>query len=156
MFMAGFGEALSKFGKSIVDGTKNTAKTVNLSVEIEELETKIKRLYLELGEKCYEICKDDPIPTIADLLSEITKLKEEIDSKKTERITLSGKKICPKCNSSVDHSSMFCPNCGNKFEEEKKEDAPAAAAAPAEKFCKTCGKKLSPDALFCGDCGTKA
>ncbi len=44
---------------------------------------------------------------------------------------------CPKCNAEFDGN--FCPNCGEKFEQEKS--------------CPQCGTKLFGSARFCNECG---
>ncbi len=44
---------------------------------------------------------------------------------------------CPKCNTEFDGN--FCPNCGEKFEQEKS--------------CPKCGTKLFGSARFCNECG---
>lgn len=48
---------------------------------------------------------------------------------------------CPKCGSSLEKNSKFCPECGEKL--------------VSEKYCTTCGEKINPNAKFCSSCGTK-
>jgi len=150
--MAGFGDALSKFGKSIVDGTKNTAKSVNLSAEIEGLESKVKRAYMELGEKYFELFSETPAEALKEKCDEIARMKADIESKKTEKLGLAGKKVCPFCETPVDANVPFCPTCGKNMQMQEGDVIDSTAQA---KFCSSCGKPLSPGAAFCGSCGAK-
>ena len=153
--MAGFGDALSKFGKSIVDGTKNTAKSVNLYAEIDTLESKVKRAYMELGEKYFELFSDEPAEALKEKCDEIAKMKAEIEAKKAEKLGLAGKKICPVCETPVDTSVQFCPNCGKNMQMKEDEVIEVSPDEPKASFCSSCGSPVSPGAAFCGNCGTK-
>ncbi len=53
-------------------------------------------------------------------------------------------KNCPKCNSQIRVSALFCENCGYKLDN---------VSRPI--FCENCGTKLDEDALFCENCGTR-
>lgn len=49
---------------------------------------------------------------------------------------------CPSCGAALAKGVKFCPECGEKINQEK--------------FCTECGAKMTPSAKFCGECGAKA
>ena len=59
-------------------------------------------------------------------------------------------KTCPKCLKHVEDESVFCSYCGNKFEEEKKEENSEKSEL---RFCKNCGKEVALGFISCPFCG---
>jgi RNA polymerase subunit RPABC4/transcription elongation factor Spt4 len=51
---------------------------------------------------------------------------------------------CPKCNTLVNATAKFCPQCGAQI-----------TLPPAPEVCPKCGAKLPSGAKFCPDCGQK-
>jgi DNA-directed RNA polymerase subunit RPC12/RpoP len=147
--MSGIGEAFSKFGKTIVDGTQKTAKQVSLAAEIDSLETKVKKLYLELGDKYYSIFGESPAEELVPYCDEIRRAKNDIAEKKKTMSELSGKKTCPYCGAPIDTTTIFCSACGKKVTGEE-----AAAQAPA-RLCPKCGAETAEGAAYCNHCGEK-
>ena len=58
---------------------------------------------------------------------------------------------CPKCNYELKDGSKFCSSCGEKIEEEKKEEE----VKDTPHFCSECGAQLKDDSKFCSSCGKK-
>ena len=63
---------------------------------------------------------------------------------------------CEKCGAKVKEGAKFCPECGNKMEQEKAK-CPECGAEVAKnaKFCPECGKKLVQEDAVCPKCGAK-
>lgn len=49
---------------------------------------------------------------------------------------------CPNCNSEINDSAKFCPNCGTKIQKKQ------------QQFCSNCGKPLGKGMSLCPYCGT--
>ncbi len=63
---------------------------------------------------------------------------------------------CEKCGAKVKEGAKFCPECGNKMEQEKvKCPECGAEVAKNAKFCPECGKKLVLEDTVCPKCGAK-
>ena len=63
---------------------------------------------------------------------------------------------CPKCGAQVKEGAKFCPECGNKMEQEvKKCPECGAKVVPNAKFCPECGKKIVDGKKKCPKCGAE-
>lgn len=61
---------------------------------------------------------------------------------------------CPSCESTVDASAAFCPNCGENLESEDESEDETEDDEPAElSACPDCGESID-DESFCPGCGT--
>jgi membrane protease subunit (stomatin/prohibitin family) len=79
------------------------------------------------------------------------------------------KMVCPKCQSQIDATSRYCPQCGHQIIIENKcphcgKNLPAKAqfcmfcGARVEKIkatCPHCGAEILPGSIFCNNCGKK-
>lgn len=72
-------------------------------------------------------------------------VKETIDE--TEPNTDKKSKFCANCGREVALETVFCPQCGYKFGEDK--------AEPQTKFCQSCGEKININAEICPHCGVR-
>ena len=72
-------------------------------------------------------------------------VKETIDE--TEPNTDKESKFCANCGREVALETVFCPQCGYKFGEDK--------AEPQTKFCQSCGEKININAEICPHCGVR-
>lgn len=54
--------------------------------------------------------------------------------------TVKMKAACPNCGTAVEPGAKFCPNCGQKLDQQR--------------HCTNCGAPLANTARFCGECGT--
>jgi DNA-directed RNA polymerase subunit RPC12/RpoP len=66
--------------------------------------------------------------------------------------------VCSECGSEVPASADKCPQCGEKFEEDERSAAAAAAAAQPksnEFICSDCGKTVKETDTQCWNCGKK-
>ncbi len=69
-----------------------------------------------------------------------------------------GKIICNHCGAEIDDDCLFCVECGNLIERDKK-PAEKAEKEPQQnnvRFCVECGYRVTdPEAIFCNSCGTR-
>jgi ribosomal protein L40E len=61
--------------------------------------------------------------------------------------------VCSECGADVPATADKCPQCGEKFDEEKSETSPVADKGKDEFFCTDCGAKVDEDAKKCWNCG---
>ena len=57
---------------------------------------------------------------------------------------------CKSCGEEIGDDVMFCPKCGTKQEQEKKETSEQPLIR-----CKGCGEKIASDLIFCPLCGVR-
>ncbi|HHT16284.1 MAG TPA: hypothetical protein GXZ77_00985 [Papillibacter sp.] len=80
--------------KSAEEKTKKVARTTKLQTEIAVEKTTLRRLYREIGEKYYNLHKDDPEEALATLCSDVTATLDRIDEKQ-EEIDRLKEELCP-------------------------------------------------------------
>lgn len=67
--------------------------------------------------------------------------------------------ICDRCGVAVSDDDLFCPKCGNKFDEDTdirpiRQSPPLQSHVMADtKFCRHCGAQIPVDSTFCEHCG---
>lgn len=68
----------------------------------------------------------------------------------TETNIVKKSKFCSNCGAEIEVATVFCPQCGFKFnrEEIQHEEVPT-------KFCQSCGKKININAEICPHCGVR-
>jgi len=132
------------------DVTKRSGKLVEstkLSAKIASEETKLKKLYSDLGEQVY---KDYTSGQTFDgkynqFFSDINLVLKEIEELKEDKADVKGVKTCNNCGAEIKQEAKFCTNCGAPQDEEE--------AEPATKNCPSCGAELEMDAKFCPEYG---
>ena len=104
-----------------------------------------------IGERYYELHKDDvendmanQFQIIADAMEKIAKCEQQIRDIKNEN-------TCPSCGATISKDVLFCPNCGTKIERPQPEPEPQ----PTEKVCPECGAAVDEDDVFCTNCGAR-
>lgn len=151
---------LDNIGKKIGETAQAAQKKTNELVEITKLnkeisqeEDKIKKTYIELGKKVYDIFSKngdidrayfDGCTAIDEANVRIKELSAKILEKKNIR-------ICPNCGAELGREAAFCVKCGARQEEAMNEPI----VEEGFKSCPVCGSKLTLDAVFCPSCGTK-
>lgn len=80
-------------------------KTLFVNYEKDDADTKLEKLYAELGKAYYEGRFEDPLPELLPFFDEITTLKNQQHSPKT----------CPQCGSVLKENALFCGKCGYRI-----------------------------------------
>ncbi|MEE1237214.1 MAG: SPFH domain-containing protein [Turicibacter sp.] len=57
---------------------------------------------------------------------------------------------CAHCGHHLNPNAKFCPECGNKVQQQ-----PISSTNKSPKFCPDCGHKTTPGTKFCHECGHK-
>ena len=122
-----------------------------LNAQINEAKNQMKNTYMAIGERYYELHKDDvendmanQFQIIADAMEKIAKCEQQIRDIKNEN-------TCPSCGATISKDVLFCPNCGTKIERPQPESEPQ----PTEKVCPECGAAVDEDDVFCTNCGAR-
>lgn len=153
----GFFEGISK---KVTETTNNLQETTNkiqkenrCKKTIGENNSKVSRLYNEIGKKVYENRKVDDtlISYIEEKTLEIDKLLNENEDLEKEILALNNMKICKNCKAKIAMNTLFCPQCGT--EQEKKEIK--EVIPQGKRKCSECGEIIGNEDLFCPNCGTK-
>lgn len=121
-FFDKLGKKASEAYKVTADKTGKIAKETKLKFKINELKTQIEDVYEEIGKKVYEKhIREEEISINTDLEEKCTKidvLSDEIDTLLKECMELKDKKQCPQCYKEIDKEYNYCPNCGEKQNDE--------------------------------------
>ena len=149
-FFDNIGSKASAAGQAAAEKARNFAEVNRLSGVISDHETRISRLYFEIGQSYYERHKDDPEAEELERIAAITDTNEKIAVCRNQIKTLKGVEKCPNCGADVQNGSQFCNNCGTRIPPASMKTAPKAGLT-----CPTCGTELESDAAFCFNCGTK-
>lgn len=107
--------------KYTTEKTGKLAKEAKLKMTINENKSNINDLYKEIGKKVYEkhireeniIIRDE----LEELCIQIDDYASIIEDANHEILSLRDKKICEKCAYEIEKEFHYCPNCGNKQEE---------------------------------------
>jgi hypothetical protein len=157
-----FGKLKGEFKKV---GVKSSVllETNKIKSEISALNKRKKDAFAALGEKIYNMDREEPMDfdllekefeTIHMLQSAI-KTKEEEIKQLEEQVLENSSKYCS-CGAVLDSDAIFCTSCGKKVEEEVKSavDEIASTANEIQSQC-TCGATLEQNVNFCTQCGKK-
>ena len=98
------------------------ANETKLKFKINDNKSKIKDIYQEIGKIVYQKfvldgnleIKDD----IAEQLTKITELTDEIEKYEKQILELGNMKQCVNCKNKIDKNAKFCPSCGSEQPEE--------------------------------------
>lgn len=85
-----------------------------------ELRGEINKKLKELGALTYKSQTSDVDCTadIAKIVSQITELKENLDTINQNIVSAKNQKKCPQCEANLPKNSLFCNICGAKLEDE--------------------------------------
>lgn len=124
-FLNKLGKKASNTCKATAELTGKLAKEAKLKMKMAEDKAKIEDIYEEIGKKVYEKhIREENINIKDDLKEECSKideLSEKIKNERIELLSLRDLKQCKKCSSEIEIEDNFCPKCGEKQEEIKKE-----------------------------------
>lgn len=118
-------DIVSNTSKDLSKKAKDLVSTGKLEGQIAEEEEKIQNTYLLIGTQYYEANKDDESGPYAQMCKQITDSKAMIEELQMEVERLKGMQRCPNCQAAVSIEAAFCPSCGTKMPEVKKEEEPA-------------------------------
>ena len=141
--MAKFDDVTSR-AKEVIDSvSRKTGDFVGvqkLRLSVSDANSKINKLYRELGEAVYASSTDsnDYTETIENLISAIDVKKEELTYLQSQIDTKQNKRTCPSCGKTNDAKAAFCSACGTQIafsssdDEENVDDADADAEVEVE------------------------
>ena len=120
-FFDKLGKKASEAYMNIADKTGKIAKETKLKFKINDLKSQVNDIYEEIGKKVYEKhLKKEEISIKENFEEECTKidvLSDETERLLKECLELRDKKQCPKCFTEIKKDAKFCPNCGEKQED---------------------------------------
>ena len=116
------GKKASETFNCAAEKTNKLASDTKLRIKINDCKSKINDLYTEIGKRVYEKfvldgnadIKDD----IADPLTRISALTDEIEQYEEQRLELNDMKQCIKCKNKIEKKAKFCSECGAQQPEE--------------------------------------
>lgn len=120
---------VSKKANYVYDSSKQKLAAAELRGEINK---KLK----ELGALTYkaQVSSVDCSEDISRVVSEITELKENLDTINQNLASAKNQKKCPQCGANVPKNSLFCNICGAKLEDEfaAQEDEKQSSENPSQ------------------------
>ena len=119
-FFDKLGDTISAAGKTGLSKAKEIKDTAKITLDIQEREGAIRKLYQELGQAYYHEHKDDENPEYSQI-SDIKAAFEEIGELKSAKDDIRGIRRCPECGGSVADDANFCSSCGAKCEKPEPE-----------------------------------
>ena len=149
-----FWAELKKSGQEAAEKAKDLAEIGKLQLAQRDQESKLEKLFNQLGKAFYEACPQEEGAQFYELAQSITQLKAEIAATKEQLTLLKGGVRCASCGTLMEAEAAFCPKCGTQRELPKEEPEVIAEVAPGKVICPGCGKQVDPKA-FCSHCGTK-
>ena len=109
--------------KITAEKTSKIAKEAKLKMKMNENKSDIEEIYKEIGKKVYEKhIRRENIDIEKELEDECTKidvLSAEIETYLKECLELKDLKQCQKCSSRIEKDAKFCPECGEKQNNEE-------------------------------------
>lgn len=119
-FFDKLGNTISAAGKTGLSKAKEIKDTARITLDIQEREGAIRKLYQNLGQAYYQAHKDDENPEY-EQIAEIRAAFEEIGELKSAKDDIRGIRRCPECGGAVADSANFRSNCGAKCEKPEPE-----------------------------------
>ena len=110
-------DGAEKFAKVAVKKTTDVVSQTKLNYAISEIEDKIKKIKIELGQSLYDEYKNGAAfeGEILEHCETIDKLNEEMDVLKEKIAELKNAVICPSCGEYNGSGNVFCSKCGEKL-----------------------------------------
>ena len=114
-------EDISKKLKKLSQDTVTEVQKLNeirqLNSRINEEKKKLSNVYMEMGKKLYEMCKEAPLEGFEEEMRAVEEKYSMIDLLQDQIRGVKGVVLCTCCNTEVAATERFCSNCGNKMPE---------------------------------------
>ncbi len=109
---------ISKFKKTVVKGTNKVVEASKLTISLSEKKGALTELYEEIGKKVYHSGNEEIVEqlVVSNEVSQITRLKEEIEDIETQLAQIKNKQKCPDCGAQIGNNDAYCKICGNKID----------------------------------------
>lgn len=125
--------------------TENSAAISRINQLIEEENSKIQNIYLEVGKQYIKLHKDDYEDAFSSLMQEIAIAQKKLNEYSLQIQIITGIVICPNCGHKAPKGSVFCNMCGTKL---------PSIDFDAYDTCKKCGNLLKKGSNECPHCGS--
>lgn len=179
-FFDALSKSLTKTGQGAMQKTKDATEVVRINREIDRMENEISILYSKIGIEYYKAHANDSNCEAAELVHEVTRLRQAIYSSKETIKRIRGIVKCPNCGAEIPNNVLFCGSCGFRMPRQDTvlcqncgtvwpkgslfcskcgsklgdEEQPKNGDAPARRLCTSCGAVIMPGTVFCASCGT--
>lgn len=113
-----FEETIEKVKEAFDVAQKKTTEIVSVGkqkYDIAAMESKLGKMYTKLGKIVYPTLTGDEQGEVAQIVNEIKEQLSKIEEAKEELSKLKNKRICPKCNSIIEETAVYCSVCGEKI-----------------------------------------
>ncbi len=120
-FFSKLGDAICETSKDVSQKVSDLTGIARLNMDVRNREELVRKQYLEIGKKYYELHREDEEPFFEEI-SLINETLEEIEQIKAKIADLKGKKTCPSCGAVNDGEAAYCIKCGAKCESIFEED----------------------------------
>lgn len=137
------GKKLTHVGQEALNNTQRLADLTTLKAKAAEEEKALRRIYAQLGEKCYRIYGKNPPPELAELCGSATGSRRRLEELAARIRQLRGVRKCAHCGGELPAKAYFCAACG----------AGQAEQLTVVRYCPECGKEAAADEAFCTGCG---
>lgn len=140
--------AVETMGKNVSKVAKDNVEIVRCSSAIDSCEEKIKKAYMEIGNRYYNSVDEPEREMFYDLFEVIETNQEQIKQLRNRLQELKGITICKVCGTELPRDAKFCRNCGSQIE--------AVVVVPTSTaVCWNCHSPLNGNEKFCAACGAK-
>lgn len=125
--------------------TENSAAISRINQLIEEENSKIQKIYLEIGKNYVQLHKEDYEEAFVPLMQEFSASQDKLHDYSLQMQVATGIIICPSCGHKAPKGSVFCNMCGSKL---------PVINFDAYEICKKCGSLIKKGLPECPHCHT--
>lgn len=142
-FFENFGRSVQATSRTTIQKTRELADIAKLNNQITENNSRITQLYIDIGQKYFELHEMNPEPQLAKYVSAITDMKAQNEAWNNQIQSLRGMSKCPHCGKIIPKNTIYCSGCGQR------------ALPDTVTVCPGCGAVVQKGMLFCSKCGTR-